>query len=365
MPKGKWLGPRRTRTTDEIPRGRADHRLVYRVDGDYILDNFALPLDSPTVLAATHVSLVDLSRNSPVTVEFEIPSMDASSFTVRATFLCSVTDAVAVVQEGSADVTTTLEVYLSGHYPLEEIGRSHNLDEINSVRRKLNARTEAFTTFMPPKLAGMHVEFASAQVLTPDDVKNFYGSVREETFRAKLARLQQQNSQQQQLHRTDFEQQEADLAQAHRNLIERKQLRHDLDRYQELSAEVSDDPRDVMRHALSTGRMTHAEYIEVARQMQQGKDEYDREMSRRQWEADRVDSRAAMQAKVDVVRGLIERGHVDTMAMHGLESAIDSLINGAPTSSVDGAATRPGLASPSSESADDNETVEVREEDGS
>ncbi|MEV0298292.1 hypothetical protein [Nocardia sp. NPDC050710] len=309
------------------------------------------------------MSLVDVSKDAAVEVELEIPSMDASSFTVRATFQCTVNDPIAVVQEGTSDIAKTLEVYLKSHYPLEEIGRAHNLEEINDVRRILNAQAEAFTTFMPPKLPGVQVKFASAQVLTPSELTGFYNSVREETFRSKLEILQQRNMQQQQSTRSDFEHKEADLAHAHRNDLQSKQLRHELDRYQLLTTAVPSDMVDMMRYAVTTGAMSHIDFLNTVSQMQRESDEYDRETYRREWEAVRADRRVELQAKVEVIQGLIARGHLDTVALSGLEDAIDELLNRS--------SDHPDRARPSPRSIEanppdvaDDDLVEVREEDG-
>ena len=74
--------------------------LVYRVDGDYLLDSARLRRGDDDVVRATHVSVVDMRSGAPVVVELSIPSRDAAEFAVHATFACTVTDPVAVVRDG-------------------------------------------------------------------------------------------------------------------------------------------------------------------------------------------------------------------------------------------------------------------------
>jgi hypothetical protein len=362
-PKAKWLGPKPTRTAAEIPAGRTDHRLVYRVDGDYISDNFALALNSPTVLAASHVSLIDVSRNAPIIAEFEIPSRDAGAFTVRATFLCTVTDPIAVAQEGPADLTATLEAYLKSHYPFEEIGRSHDLGEINDVRCMINARAEAFTTFVPPKVAGVQMKFASAQVLEPGDRKNFYDTFREENFRAKLDQLQQHNAQQLQSDHGQFERGEATLQQTHRNNLRAQQLQDDLEAYRATAETVPGNAHDFGLFAVAKGDISAREFFGEVRQMQQVNAEYEHDRHRQKWEAARADHDTEFRAKLNLVSELINRGHSDTMALRGLEAAIDTLLGAADRDDRDEPARR-AVQSPATEALDDPTIVEVREEDG-
>ena len=91
----------------DLPRPDAHHELVYRVSGRYVLDRTVCRGNDDRVMNATHVSLVDTRRNAPVTVGFWIPSGDAASFEVTVTFICTVTDAVAVVRDG-VDAQETL-----------------------------------------------------------------------------------------------------------------------------------------------------------------------------------------------------------------------------------------------------------------
>ena len=91
---------RRYRDGSEVPKADAHHVLVYRVNGDYLVDRGRLRLDDEQVLNATFVSVVDMRLGAPVVVEIPVPSRDASQFTMRVTFGCTVKDPLAVVRNG-------------------------------------------------------------------------------------------------------------------------------------------------------------------------------------------------------------------------------------------------------------------------
>jgi hypothetical protein len=61
------------RTPGEVPVPLAGHRLVYRLRGEYVLDTGGLALDSPTVVDASLVSVVDVTTDTKVAVELTIP----------------------------------------------------------------------------------------------------------------------------------------------------------------------------------------------------------------------------------------------------------------------------------------------------
>lgn len=100
-PKRGFLGlGRRYRDGSEVPKADAHQVLVYRVDGDYLVDRGRLGSSDEQVVNATHVSVVDMRRSAQVVVELPIPSRDASDFMMRVTFACTVTDPLVVVREG-------------------------------------------------------------------------------------------------------------------------------------------------------------------------------------------------------------------------------------------------------------------------
>src|SRR5438270_6458100 len=126
----------KSRTTDELPKAFAHQVLVYRVDGRYRIDDAdGLGPAHDDVVNATHVSVVDVSRDRPVPVELDIPSQDALDFRVRVTFVCTVTDPLVVVRKGLYDAESALLGYLKRHHKIVQLGLEYQVTQINSVRR--------------------------------------------------------------------------------------------------------------------------------------------------------------------------------------------------------------------------------------
>ncbi|MFB9683272.1 hypothetical protein [Amycolatopsis plumensis] len=189
--KGKFFWRKEYREHGELPRPNAHQVFVYRVDGEYVLDSAQRRLDEEQVVNATHVSLVDLTRDAEVIVELAIPCAEAEDFTMRVTFVCTVTHPVSVVREGRGDAQTLLRAYLKSHHRIFELGLKYRLDEINEVRRDVNAQVKAFTTLKPPVISGIAVELRSVEVLTPDEVRRLMGNRRSLEYQHELDTTQQ------------------------------------------------------------------------------------------------------------------------------------------------------------------------------
>lgn len=157
----------RKREAHELPTVSAHEVMVYRVDGKYHLDTGQGRLSDQPVVEASHVSVVDLRRNTPVTVLLPIPSAEASEFTVEVTFVCTVTDPVEIVAEGLTDAGLALRAHLRKHRQIFELGLDHRLKDVNTVRRNASAQVFAYITERPLRLDGMTVELESVQVRTP------------------------------------------------------------------------------------------------------------------------------------------------------------------------------------------------------
>ena len=69
------LGMRKaSRSPAEMVRpGEGHHVLVYRVDGEYVLDDASLDSRHDTVVRASHVTVVDTQRNAPIIVRAQHP----------------------------------------------------------------------------------------------------------------------------------------------------------------------------------------------------------------------------------------------------------------------------------------------------
>ncbi|MFG1639598.1 hypothetical protein ACGFMK_04880 [Amycolatopsis sp. NPDC049252] len=189
--KGKWLWRKEFRDHGELPRPNAHHVFVYRVDGEYILDSAQRRLDEEQVVNATHVSLVDLTRDAEVLVELAIPCAEADDFTMRVTFVCTVTNPISVVREGRGDAQTLLRAYLKSHHRIFELGLEYRLDQVNEVRRDVNAQVKAFTTLKPPVISGIAVELRSVEVLTPVEYQKLMGNRRSIEYQYELDTTQQ------------------------------------------------------------------------------------------------------------------------------------------------------------------------------
>jgi hypothetical protein len=216
---------------------------VYRVNGHYVLDNVSRGLDDDQVVRATHVTEVDLSRNAPVAVQFDINSKDHAVFTVVVTFECTVVDPVLVVQEGITRPDKLLLNYLRSHHNASQMGLDFTLSEIHDVRRYIDAQLTAYRTHVPPQIPGFEVRMASVEVRTPHEEAEDADARRTMTRQHNLAKdrlgldhdldkVQSRYTHDQQRRRVD---QETDLK------IQRTQNEHlvgreQLDRYTDLEA---------------------------------------------------------------------------------------------------------------------------------
>ncbi|QXV60309.1 hypothetical protein [Amycolatopsis sp. TNS106] len=361
----RLFGPKRTRTLAEIPSGSANHRLVYRISGEYVLDNAALPLDSPEVIAASHVSLVDVAQNVEVVVELEIPSKDAGMFTLRVTFVCSVNDAAAVVREGSPDLRAALRGYLKGHHRLFELGLDFSLAEINRARLKLNAQVKAFTTINPPVFVGVSADLASVELLTPEEISALHKSLREQENQHTL-----QNDETKYKH--------YDEVRTQRHTLDLDATQRDFERYQYQKQQevVESDPDSALILALSQREISakdfadeiirrEGERLEASRAETRDNREWDREDSRerRAWEQettrhkweveredhqesrrlhaqrmalkrederrleewDREDKNRQLEAEVTLIKELVQRGALDTANLR-LEGVVNKYL---------------------------------------
>jgi hypothetical protein len=186
--KARWYR-RPERTGTDLLKPDAHHVLVYRINGDYVLDSDRMGGADERVVQATHVSLVDMRRNAPVVVRLEIPSKDAASFEVQVTFTCTVTDAIAVVR-GGVDAGQALWSHLKAHNRIFELGLDFPLSEINEVRRVVSAQVKAYLTIRPPTVPGMTVSIASVEMTSPEVLADFEKTTRVKDYEVRLAELE-------------------------------------------------------------------------------------------------------------------------------------------------------------------------------
>jgi hypothetical protein len=158
------------RSDGEIPTLNPHEVLVYRVGGNFIVDDGRRHLDDSRVVTATSVSVVNVRKGADVTVTFEIISKDEAKFVVQVNFVCSVIDPITVVRDGQTNASDALLAYLKGYQPLFNVGLKHPLADINAVRLEAGLHVKAYMTMRPPEIPGMSIDLANVQVMTPQEL---------------------------------------------------------------------------------------------------------------------------------------------------------------------------------------------------
>ncbi|MGW4821038.1 hypothetical protein ACWEP4_19130 [Streptomyces sp. NPDC004227] len=188
--EGTWWSRRRRR--DDVPHLPPGAVYVFRVGGNYrpFPEGMVFDPSHPDVLDASSVSLVD-TRARLVEVERTLPSLsEADNFTVRASFTCQVTDPTVIARQGIIDVTVALRAYLMGDGDLPRVSAGHRVEEVNAVRTEVGHRMTAYSAIVPPRVAGMSVEFVSAEVHASDDLRDWEQKLRDERRSRELQRGQ-------------------------------------------------------------------------------------------------------------------------------------------------------------------------------
>jgi hypothetical protein len=180
------LGKKR-RDAEELPKAGAHEVWVYRSDGRYVVNRGDLARDDDIVVRADCVSLVNISRGAPVTVEMTIPSAEATDFTMRITFACTVTDAALVVK-GNVQASEVILAYLQRDSKLAHLALNLRVRDLNQLRREATARIRAYTEVKPPDVLGLDLRFLGVEVLTPPDLEKFEKQRREAAAEHKLMR---------------------------------------------------------------------------------------------------------------------------------------------------------------------------------
>ncbi|WIM96388.1 hypothetical protein ACTOB_008580 [Actinoplanes oblitus] len=171
------LGKKR-RVAADLPKADPHEVWVYRVEGRHVVNRGELALDDDDVVRADSVSLVNVGRDVPVTVELRLPSAEASDFTVRVTFACTVTDAARVVREDIKAAPAVL-AYLRRDSKLGHLALNYRMSDLNALRRDATARIRAYTEVKAPEINGLDVRFVGIEVLTPQELGAFEQKRRE------------------------------------------------------------------------------------------------------------------------------------------------------------------------------------------
>ncbi len=372
-PKRRALGFRRaSRDINELPRPLAHQVLVYRVNGDYLLDPDRLKVDHEEVVSASHVSVVDMAHDVQVMVQLDVPSSEAADFVLQVTFLCTVTDPVTVVRLGLNDAATTLTSYLKSHRRIFELGLGHKISEITEVRLDVNAQVTAYTRIEPPHAPGMLIKMASIEVLTPNELAEFHKARRGRRNEYELAAEDQQfehrleTDRQRSGHHLDLEkvkhtQSMACRQQRHDQLMGADDLRYkqilDAERLEfqrrqldQLTSMVGDDPGKAVLLAYTAGQkdadglvaelrneQNRAQAIADARWQSERADQ----MQQRQWNREDAlsreeDKRRRLEIKMEILRDLVKEGHLGMTNVDGLIGAVQAELIGRPESTITG-----------------------------
>ncbi|MEV6704657.1 hypothetical protein [Micromonospora wenchangensis] len=163
---------------------------VFKVDGrQRLYGDRHLDLADPTVVEAVAVSLV-LRRPALITAQFTIPSTSAADdFSVAATFRCQVLAPEAVAESGLSDLAALLTSHLAQDRDLKTLGLSYRIDDINEVRRVVDAQITAYCTLVPPNVRGMSIELNSVVVDPSRDLREQSRRIRDKKWQHDEGRL--------------------------------------------------------------------------------------------------------------------------------------------------------------------------------
>ncbi|GLX95215.1 hypothetical protein [Herbidospora sp. NBRC 101105] len=175
--------PRRQIST--MPRPLPHQRLVFEYDGAFLLADRLLKGDEPYVVNGQSISVVDVTRDHPVTVEVRIGSSGAHEFLVSVQFRCTVDEPIEVVRAGLTDVRSNLSTYLRAYHRLFELGRDYGLDQVQELRKVVHAQVKAYGAVVPPVLPGMSAEFTGLDVYAPQEIVKG-----RQTYETSLAQIQ-------------------------------------------------------------------------------------------------------------------------------------------------------------------------------
>jgi hypothetical protein len=303
----------RRRDNSEIPRIKPHEVLVWRVGGRYVVDDGKLRAHDDTVVRASSVSVVSVRRGTEVEVSFRIDSMDAGEFSIRVSFVCSVLDPEVVVRDGQVNVVDALLAHLRRDQALFNVGLAHRIDEIVVVRAKIGIQVKAYMTLRPPEVPGMEIAYTSVHVETPAA----YADIGE-LSRERLLELQKLRRE---------------------VLLDARRQAYISDEMAKLAETFAAESRLALDFAYANGQLTSQEFAERLRQVDQAREQAELlEAAARQvvvedrdvqsvsedyleeaWQREQLGRQEAMQrrrreleAQIDLLRILAERGYLDT-----------------------------------------------------
>lgn len=368
VPRSGLLGLRsRSRDTSEIPPPTAGQVLVLRSDGRYVLDSGRLGLDDEIVLEATHVSVVDMTENKQIRVEFAIPSAEGGEFTVLVDFACRVHDPVVVVEAGLGDVRDSLAGYLRAHEDVFKAGAKYKLADFLAARMEVRAELQAYHHYLPVRLSGMTAALSNVEIPAPSEVRDYVGKAVQDDLDhqdrlaglargGKYDRAQALEETETRLHRLKLEvlsaeqeinklrsdrlkeaqrelDEEAALAAAHRRRDQ--ETTFGIDQAAKVTAAVGDDPLMAYALAAEVGEISAKELAEFHLQ------EADRLHALERLREDRAYEDAVKNAqlsrdthvqgvmmRLEVLKEMVRKGHLDERGVKEIDGILNELVAG-------------------------------------
>ncbi|MFG1915152.1 hypothetical protein [Micromonospora sp. NPDC048898] len=188
-PAPRRLLGRRRNVTDlpPLPPGAV---YVFKVDGHQRLyGDRHIDYGDEIVVDAVAVSVVQ-RRTATLTSQLPIPSISAADeFTVVTTFRCQVLAPEVVAETGLTDLATVLTNHLWQDRELKNLGLDYRIDDINDVRRLVDARITAYCTLVPPSVPGMAIELTSVMAHPSTDLRDHGRKLRDKQWDQQLGRL--------------------------------------------------------------------------------------------------------------------------------------------------------------------------------
>ncbi|WP_431917432.1 hypothetical protein [Micromonospora wenchangensis] len=269
------------RSADDLPSVPPGGVYVFKVGGrQRLYGDRHIDLTDDVVVDAVAVSIVQ-RRASMITCVFLIPSISAADdFTISATFRCQVLAPEIVADSGLMDLTAVLYNHLAQDRDLKGLGQNYRIDDINEVRRLVDAQVTAYCTLVPPRVRGMSIELSSVLVHPSTELREQRRRVRDKEWAHEVGRID-----------VSWENSE-------------------INRYADLlsAGPAFAEALGVVRHEVNVGQAAER-MREDEREMRRQQREDEREMRRQQ----REDERDRRRQLGETLQMMVERGYFDRM----------------------------------------------------
>jgi hypothetical protein len=160
-----------SRDQSDLPERPPGGVYLFRVNGRFQQygDDQHIDLGDRTVVDATSVSVVQI-RPWSVTADVPIDSKRASDkFTVRTEFLSRVTRPELVAEAGHTNLGAVLANHLRQDRDLSGLGLDYRIEDINELRKRIEAQITAYCLLSPINVRGMEIDLLSVDVLSSKD----------------------------------------------------------------------------------------------------------------------------------------------------------------------------------------------------